>query len=48
VTVFVAGKRTTGDPRQVALTPHEDIDIVVTHGGAAPTAPPAFQWPAGY
>jgi hypothetical protein len=48
VAVFVAGKRTTDDPREIALTAHEDIDIVVTHGGAKPAAPPPFQWPAGY
>lgn len=48
VAVFVGGSRTDGDPRKLPLTAHEDIGIVVTHGGAAPAAPPAFQWPAGY
>jgi hypothetical protein len=48
VAVFVDGRRTDGDPRRLPLTPHEDIDIVVTHGSAAPTPPPAFQWPEGY
>jgi hypothetical protein len=48
VAVFVQGKRAGGDPRRIPLTAHEDIDIVVTHGGAKPTPPPAFQWPAGY
>jgi hypothetical protein len=48
VAVFVGGKRVAGDPRRIALTEHEDIAVVVTHGGAAPAAPPAFAWPAGY
>jgi hypothetical protein len=48
VAVFVAGERVTADPRRIALTEHEDIAVVVTHGGAAPAAPPAFAWPAGY
>jgi hypothetical protein len=48
VAVFVGGKRTDGDPRRIPLTAHEDIDLVVTHGGAKPSPPAAFQWPAGY
>ena len=48
VAVFVGGKRTTGDPRRIALTEHQDIALVVTHGGAEPAAPRAFVWPEGY
>lgn len=48
VAVFVGGARVKGDPRRIALTEHEDIAVVVTHGGRAPLPPPAFQWPAGY
>ncbi len=48
VTVFVDGKATAGDPRSIALTSHEDIDIVVAKKGTAVAAPPAFAWPAGY
>ena len=44
--VFVNQRRYTGDPTKIALTRHEDIDIVVTHGGT-PVAPPKFRWPAG-
>lgn len=48
VTVFVDGKAQAGDPRAIALTPHEDIDIVVAKKGAPVSAPKAFAWPAGY
>lgn len=48
VAVFVNGKATTEDPREIVLRSHEDIDIVVTTDGTAPTAPAAFHWPAGY
>ncbi len=44
--VFVNGHRYAGDPRNIVLTKHEDIDIVVTHA-AAPVAPPPFTWPSG-
>jgi hypothetical protein len=44
--VFVNQRRYSGDPRGIAMTRHEDIDIVVTHGGT-PVAPPKFSWPAG-
>jgi hypothetical protein len=47
VTVFVNQRRYTGDPRSIALTAHEDIDFVVTHGGATPQPPAAFVWPKG-
>jgi len=47
VTVFVNQHRYTGDPRSIALTAHEDIDFVVTHGGATPRPPAKFVWPKG-
>jgi hypothetical protein len=48
VTVFVDGKTFTADPRSIALTSHEDIDIVVAKKGAPVSAPKAFAWPTGY
>jgi hypothetical protein len=48
VTTFVDGKERAGNPASILLADHEDVDIVVTHGGAAPAAPAAFTWPAGY
>lgn len=44
--VFVNRRPYTGDPTRIALSRHEDIDIVVTHG-AAPTPPKKFAWPSG-
>ena len=46
VAVFVNGKRTEGDPREIPLTEHEDIAVVVVREGRTPTAPPPFQWPS--
>ena len=48
VTTFVNGKPVTGDPAAIALADHEDIDIVVTTGGAKASPPAPFSWPAGY
>lgn len=48
VAVFVNGKAYSGDPRQIVLTEHEDIDFVITTDGSTPEAPAAFTWPAGY
>ncbi|MDH2443768.1 hypothetical protein QDR37_07405 [Amnibacterium sp. CER49] len=47
LTVFVNQHRYTGDPRSIALTGHEDIDLVVTHGAATPQPPAKFVWPKG-
>lgn len=44
--IFVNQHLYTGDPTKLALTPHEDIDIVVTHG-SAPAPPSTFSWPSG-
>lgn len=46
--VFVNQKRYTGDPREIVLKGHEDIDFVVTTNGSTPKAPAAFAWPSGY
>ena len=46
--VFVNRKAYTGDPRNIVLTEHEDIDVVITTDGSTPTAPAAFIWPSGY
>lgn len=46
--VFVNRKPYTGDPRDIELTEHEDIDIVITTDGSTPEAPAAFTWPSGY
>ena len=46
--VFVNQKPYTGDPREIVLKSHEDIDFVVTTDGTTPVAPPAFRWPQGY
>lgn len=48
LTVFVDQKPYTGDPREIVLKSHEDIDVVVTTDGSAPVAPAAFSWPQGY
>lgn len=48
VTVFVNGKTFAGDPRTIALTSHEDIDVVVAKKGTTASAPKAFAWPSGY
>ncbi|MGH1525015.1 hypothetical protein ACRAWC_13645 [Leifsonia sp. L25] len=48
VTVFVNGTAYTGDPRTIALTSHEDIDVVVAKKGTTASAPKPFTWPAGY
>jgi hypothetical protein len=48
VAVFVDGTPYAGDPRDIMLTNHEDIGVVVTTDGAAPKAPAAFTWPSGY
>jgi hypothetical protein len=47
VAVFVNQRRYAGDPRNIPLTAHEDIDIVVNHGGRAPAPPARFAWPSG-
>jgi hypothetical protein len=44
VSVFVDGKPYAGDPRQIALKDHLDIDIVVASGVAKPTAPKPYDW----
>jgi hypothetical protein len=46
--VFVDRKPYTGDPRDIVLKEHEDIDFVVTTDGSTPKAPAAFSWPSGY
>jgi hypothetical protein len=46
VAVFVNGTRTARDPREIRLTEHEDIDVVVVRKGQTPAAPPAFRWPS--
>lgn len=48
LTVFVNQKPYTGDPREIVLKSHEDIDFVVTTDGTTPVAPTAFRWPQGY
>jgi hypothetical protein len=48
LTVFVNRKAYAGDPRDIVLRSHEDIDFVITTDGSAPKAPAAFSWPAGY
>jgi hypothetical protein len=48
VAVFVDGKLHAGDPRDIVLTGHQDIDVVVTTDGTTPKAPAAFTWPSGY
>lgn len=48
VTTFVNGKKASGDPADIKLAEHEDVDIVIAKGAAAATAPAAFSWPAGY
>ncbi len=48
ITVFVNGAIYGADPHGIALTEHEDIDIVVAKAGTAVAAPAAFRWPAGY
>ena len=48
VAVFVDGAPYPGDPRDIVLTSHQDIDVVVTTDGTAPKAPAAFTWPSGY
>ncbi|MGA7206692.1 MAG: hypothetical protein WBX27_18930 [Specibacter sp.] len=48
ITTFVNGKKAAGDPAAIALAGHEDVDIVISKGAAAATAPAAFTWPAGY
>jgi hypothetical protein len=47
LTVFVDQKPYSGDPRNIVLTSHEDIDFVVTTDGSTPKAPAAFVWPSG-
>lgn len=46
VTVFVNHRRYAGDPNEIALTQHQDIDFVVTHGTTTPTPPDRFVWPS--
>ncbi|WP_051172566.1 hypothetical protein [Microbacterium indicum] len=48
MTVFVDQKEYSGDPADIVLADHEDIDIVVTSAGETATAPAAFTWPEGY
>ncbi len=43
LTVFVDGRRDRGDPRSIALRPHEDIQIDV---GSPVVAPKAVDWSA--
>lgn len=46
--VFVDQKPYAGDPRDIVLKEHEDIDFVITTDGSTPAAPAAFTWPSGY
>jgi hypothetical protein len=48
IAVFVNQKAYTGDPRQIVLKEHEDIDFVITTDGSTPVAPAKFKWPSGY
>jgi hypothetical protein len=45
VTVYVDGKRYTGDPRAIVLTNHQQITLEV---GTPRVAPPVYAFPAGY
>lgn len=39
----------TGDPKRLALRPHQDIDFVITTDGSTPAAPASgYRFPAGY